>query len=200
MRFVNAIWRTILLLAATLLAGCADVQERSQIVGGRTGTPLAASVGDTVLRVARAKNLPNIVGKADIFGRTTPTGVETVQYLGVRDGRAFFKRRTVNVETGATTMNSTPLIIPNTATTTQSGSVNVYGPNGYSSGSYSGTSTTRLPPTVIPAHPPAPMVMDEGSLLLSVDLSRKPAQLSVAGKTLTILQADSATLRYVLSE
>jgi hypothetical protein len=42
--------------------------------------------------------------------------------------------------------------------------------------------------------------MDEGSLLLSVDLSRKPAQLSVAGKTLTILQADSATLRYVLSE
>jgi hypothetical protein len=33
------------------------------------------------------KNLPNIVGKSDIFGRTTPTGVETVQYMGVRDGR-----------------------------------------------------------------------------------------------------------------
>jgi hypothetical protein len=44
------------------------------------------------------------------------------------------------------------------------------------------------------------MVMDEGSLLLSVDLSRKPAQLSVAGKTITILQADSSTLRYVLSD
>ena len=183
-----------------LLSGCADVQERSHIVGGRTGTPLTASVGDTVLRVSREKNLPNIVGKSDIFGRTTPTGVETVQYLGVRDGRAFFKRRTVNVETGATTMNSTPLVIPNTATTTQSGSVNVYGPNGYGSGSYSGTSTTVLPPTVIPAHPPAPVMMDEGSLLLSVDLSRKPAQLSVGGKTLTILQADSARIVYVLSE
>jgi hypothetical protein len=108
----------ILLLACVHLYGCADVQERSHIVGGRTGTPLSASVGDTVLRVAREKNLPNIVGKADIFGRTTPTGVETVQYLGVRDGRAFFKRRTVDVETGATTMNSTPLIIPNTVTTT----------------------------------------------------------------------------------
>jgi hypothetical protein len=44
------------------------------------------------------------------------------------------------------------------------------------------------------------MVMDEGSLLLSVDLSRKPAQLSVAGKTLTVLQADSAKLVYVLSK
>jgi hypothetical protein len=44
------------------------------------------------------------------------------------------------------------------------------------------------------------MVMDEGSLLLSVDLSRKPAQLSVAGKTLTILSADSSSLTYILSE
>jgi len=160
----------LIVLACAYLWGCADVQERSHIVGGRTGTPLTASVGDTVLRVAREKNLPNIVGKADIFGRTTPTGVETVQFVGVKDGRAFFKRRTVDVETGATTMNSTPLIIPNTATTYHSDSVNVYGSNGYGSGSYSGTSTTVLPPTVIPAHPPQPVVMDEGSLVLSVDL------------------------------
>jgi hypothetical protein len=176
------------------------VQERSHIVGGRTGTQLTASVGDTVLRVSREKNLPNIAGKADIFGRTTPTGVETVQYLGVKDGMAIFRRRTVDVETGATTMNSTPLIIPNTATTTSSGSVNIYGPSGYGHGSYTGTSTTSLPPTVIPARPPAPMVMDEGSLLLSVDLSRKPAQLTVAGKTLIVLQADNSRLLYVLSE
>ena len=190
----------LFLTACAHLWGCTDVQERSHIVGGRTGTPLTASVGDTVLRVSREKNLPNIVGKSDIFGRTTPTGVETVQYMGVKDGRAFFKRRSVNVETGATTMNSTPLVIPNTATTSHSGSVNVYGPNGYGHGSYSGTSTTVGTPTVIPAHPPTPVVMDEGSLLLSVDLSRKPAQLSAAGKTLTILQADNARLLYVLSE
>jgi len=42
--------------------------------------------------------------------------------------------------------------------------------------------------------------MDEGSVLLSVDLSRKPAQLSVAGKTLTILQADNTKLLYMLSK
>jgi uncharacterized lipoprotein YehR (DUF1307 family) len=41
-------------LAATVW-GCADVQERSHIVGGHTGTPLTASVGDTVLRVSREK-------------------------------------------------------------------------------------------------------------------------------------------------
>jgi hypothetical protein len=97
-------------------------------------------------------------------------------------------------------MNSTPLIIPNTATTTYNGSVNVNGPNGYAVGSYSGTSRTTLPPTVIPAQPPASVVMDDGSLLLSVDLSRKPALLSVAGKTLTILRADADRLTYMLSE
>jgi uncharacterized lipoprotein YmbA len=39
-------------ILALLLFGCADVQERSHIVGGRTGTQLTASVGDTVLRVS----------------------------------------------------------------------------------------------------------------------------------------------------
>lgn len=190
----------LVLLACAYLSGCADVQERSHIVGGRTGTQLTASVGDIVLRVAREKNLPNIVGKSDMFGRKTPTGVETVQYLGAKDGKAFFKRRTVDVETGATTMNSTPLVIPNTSTTTHSGSVNGYGSGGYGHGSYSGTSTTVGTPTVIPAHPPEPVVMDEGSLILSVDLAKKPAQLSVAGKTLTVLQADSTRLVYTLAE
>ena len=67
------------------------VQERSRIVSGRIGTQLVASVGDTVLRVKRDKNLSNIVGRADIFGRTTPTGIDTLQYLGVKN--AFTKRR-----------------------------------------------------------------------------------------------------------
>ena len=58
--------RLLPLLLTVALVSCADVQERSQIVGARTGTQLTASVGDTVLRVSREKNLPNIVGKSDI--------------------------------------------------------------------------------------------------------------------------------------
>jgi hypothetical protein len=61
----------LILLVFGYLSGCADVQERSYIIAARTGTPLTASLGDTVLRVSREKNLPNIVGKSDIFGRTT---------------------------------------------------------------------------------------------------------------------------------
>jgi hypothetical protein len=192
---MNTISCVITLSFAIALAGCGEVRESSHIVATRTGTPLVAAVGDTVLQIKREKNLPNIVGRADIFGRTTPTGLESVQYLGVRDGKAFFRRHSVGVETGATTMNSTPIVIPNTATTTQSGVI-----IGSGVATYHGTSTTVLPPTVIPPHPPAPVVMDEGSLVVAVDLATKPARLSVAGKTVTILKADAAKLVYVLSE
>jgi hypothetical protein len=47
---VVALVALVALLACACLWGCADVQERSHIVGGRTGTALTASVGDTVLR------------------------------------------------------------------------------------------------------------------------------------------------------
>jgi len=61
----------LILLVFGCLSGCPDVQERSYIVAARTGTPLTASVGDAVLRVSREKNLSNVVGKSDIFSRTT---------------------------------------------------------------------------------------------------------------------------------
>jgi hypothetical protein len=48
----------------------------------------------------------------------------------------------------------------------------MYGSGGYGHRSYSGASITVGPPTVIPEHPPVPVVMDEGSLLLSVDLTK----------------------------
>jgi hypothetical protein len=113
----------------------------------------------------------------------------TVQYLGVRDGKAWFKRNSLFVETGATTMNSTPLIIPNEATTRTTGMIGGL--------PYSGTSTTSLPPTVIPAHPPQAQTMDDGSLLIAVDLS-KEKQLIVEGKTITIESADASRLVYMI--
>jgi hypothetical protein len=56
------------LLACACLWGCSDVQERSHIVGGRTGTPLTASVGDTVLRVSREKICPTSWGNLTSLG------------------------------------------------------------------------------------------------------------------------------------
>jgi hypothetical protein len=103
--------------------------------------------------------------------------------------RSWFKRHSQFVETGATTMNSTPLVIANSATTTTSGNIDGV--------PYSGTSTTSLPPTVIPAHPPQAQTMDEGSLLIAADL-RKEKQLIVEGKTIAIESADASRLVYMI--
>jgi hypothetical protein len=57
----------VLNLCATLalLTGCASVQETGN-VSQPVNTRLTAGVGDTVLRIATEKNLPNAFGRADI--------------------------------------------------------------------------------------------------------------------------------------
>jgi hypothetical protein len=52
------------------------------------GKSLRAGVGDTIVTINQKKSLPNVFGEADIFGRTTPTGLITVQYLGANGGVA----------------------------------------------------------------------------------------------------------------
>ena len=103
-----------------LLCGCATVETKTEVVQ-RLGEELSAGVGDTVVRLNSEKNLPNAFGKSDLFGRTTPTGVTTLVYSGVFGAKARFLRQDVDIETGATTMNSTPIVIPTTTVTTYSG-------------------------------------------------------------------------------
>ncbi|TPK94785.1 hypothetical protein FJ934_14325 [Mesorhizobium sp. B2-4-12] len=69
------------------------------------------------------RSLPNIVGKADLFGRTTDAGHTTVRYLGTHGGQAVFERSDVTVESNATTMSETPLILPNTTNTSVNGTI-----------------------------------------------------------------------------
>lgn len=173
------------------LVGCAPVQH-SNSISQQSNTELVAGVGDTVLDVTKEKNLPNAFGASDIFGRKTPTGRVTVEYLGVRKGKAIFKRHTVDIETGATTMNSSPVVIPNNQTTTHSGIVG--------GTMYSGTSTTYAPPTVIAPNTPQAQVLGSRTTELAVDLKKADRALIVEGKTLNIISADNSKVVYSISE
>jgi hypothetical protein len=170
----------------TLLAGCSSIKHSSEVVQSR-GSALRAGPGDTIVTVNQRKSLPNAFGKADVFGRTTPTGMVTVQYLGAQGSRARFVRTGVVIETGATTMNSTPIIIPNYQTTTTTGMVGRV--------PVSGTSTTVGPPTVIQPTPPQPQTMSQPSVTFEVDL-RQSQNFAVAGTTVRILSASPAELVY----
>ncbi|WP_454796946.1 hypothetical protein [Novosphingobium lindaniclasticum] len=64
------------------------------------------SVGDVVLKVTLKDSLPNIFGKADIWGRKRERGYVEIRYMGIApDGRAVFRRKTVDIETNESTLS-----------------------------------------------------------------------------------------------
>jgi hypothetical protein len=125
--FQGGAMRLLIINAATSLAivgfaGCAPVQQQTNI-----STPveqrLVAGVGDVVLRAEGRESMPNVFGRADLFGRTRPTGFETIQFGGIRGSKVVLLRSGVTTQSGATTMNSTGIILPTQQRTTVQGNV-----------------------------------------------------------------------------
>ena len=83
--------RVLASLAIFFVSGCASVSHSSSIAQP-IDRELVVGAGDVIAKITTEKSLPNAFGKADIFGRTTPTGVTTVIYEGVKDGKAYFSR------------------------------------------------------------------------------------------------------------
>jgi hypothetical protein len=88
----------------TVLTGCAPIQQTANI-STPIGESLRAGVGDEIIRAEGRESLPNVYGRADIFGRTRPTGFTVVQYGGLKDGKALLVRSGVITQSDATTMD-----------------------------------------------------------------------------------------------
>lgn len=180
--------RELMVALVTLVScgACAPIQHTSQ-VSQPIAQSLVAGVGETIITINNDKSLPNIFGKADLYGRTTPTGMITVQYLGSNGPIAKFVRSGVEINTHATTMNSTPIVIPNVQTTTTSGYVG--------SSPVSGTSTTYGAPTVIPAHPPEATVLPQAQVEFEIDVAKENS-FPVAGRAVVIISTTPNSLTY----
>ena len=188
------------LALAILTSGCGAI-ENSTRVAQKMDAPLIAGVGDTVIELDAQESLPNAFGKADIFGRTRPTGKILVVYLGLEQGRAAFERQTIRVVSNATTMNSTPIIIPQTSTTSYVGTTSAIGmvPGGTFSGSAvsSGTATTSAPPIILPPSGSQTQVVSNDRVRYYLDLTRDRTLL-VEGHEVLIEQAAATSVRYII--
>jgi len=191
-------WQQLLLLVAVLAAGCGEIKHSSQSVQP-LNEQLIAGVGDSILEIEMRESLPNVAGKADLFGRTRPTGRITIIYLGIEQRRAAFERQTVRLLSNATTMNSSPVVIPQSSTTTYSGSTNIYGasPSGAFSGSAlsSGTATTTAPPIVLPPSGSQTQVISNDRIRYFLDLRQNP-KLIVEGHEVVIEEATASSVKY----
>jgi hypothetical protein len=93
-----------------------------------------ADPGDLVMDVKVTEALPNVFGAPDIFGRRRPAGGIVVQYLGIKDGMAYFSRQSTAISSNETTMTRTPLFIPHSSQTIVNGQIGTQ--------TFSGTATT----------------------------------------------------------
>lgn len=178
--------RTMIVGASLVeLIGCAPIQQQS-IVSTPAAQPLVAGVGDVVLRAEGRESMPNAFGNADIFGRTRPTGFATVQYGGMQGGKVVLLRSSVATQSDATTMNSTPMIVPTQERTTISGT----------SGGRQvfGTATTNGVAYIPPAGSTS-ISTQQPTIPIMVDWRSNP-RVPALGRTIVIDAADATSLNY----
>jgi hypothetical protein len=171
---------------ALALTACAPVEQRKPELGRRVSAdaPLIAGVGDTVLDLKLRESLPNVFGKADIFGRTRDTGRVVVRYIGAEGDRAYFVRQDILISSNDTTMSRTPLIVPTVQQSTASGYVGRI--------PVSGTQTTTGY-TYVPAAPSSNVAVGGGQLQLSAPVG---GVLIVEGRTVSVLRIGEGSVEY----
>lgn len=96
------------LLLAFCLFGCATIKHTAT-VEQPIGQQSIVGVGDVVMRLNKQRDLENIFGKADLYGRKTNEGYSELRFAGVeKNGEVVFYRKDVQIITNETTMSRTP--------------------------------------------------------------------------------------------
>jgi hypothetical protein len=109
---------------ALAAAACSPIEQQATLARPAVaGRAYVAGVGDTVLDLKQTQSLPNVAGKADIFGRTRDAGRVIVRFVGLDGNQAVFIRQDVVIQSNETTMSQTPLVLPNYQTSTVTGNV-----------------------------------------------------------------------------
>ena len=174
------------LFVLPLIASCAPVETKTSLMTPAGSQIRLAGPGDVVMSFQSRKALPNVVGGADIFGRTTNAGGTTVRFVGTQGSRAVFERMDVTVESNATTMSESPMIIPQSTTTTVQGTVgrtDVYG-------TARSTSYKYIPPRgssqYATAQRPIAITLGNGQTV------------TIQGRTLRVVSVSANALKYVV--
>lgn len=177
---------TAALLALPLIAACAPVETKTKLMTPAGSQTRSAGPGDIVMSFQSRKALPNIVGGADIWGRTTNAGGTTVRFIGTKGSRAVFERTDVTVESNATTMSESPMIIPQSTTTTVQGTVGMTDVHGTARS----TSYRYVPPRGSSQYAMAqrPITITLGS----------GQSVTIQGRTLRILTVSPTSVRYIV--
>lgn len=88
-----------------VLTGCGTIKNYNQLAQP-TDKDLATYVGGTVFKIARSSDLPNAIGKADLYGGKVFRGYTELRYQGMTgDGKLILRVTEVETHSTETTMS-----------------------------------------------------------------------------------------------
>ncbi len=176
-----------LVIAAIVLAiaACSPIEQQAAMVKpALPGKAYVAGIGDTVMDLKQTQSLPNIVGKADIFGRTRDAGRVVVRFVGLEGNQAVFVRQDVVIQSNETTMSRSPMVLPTYQTSTLSGNVGMI--------PVSATQTT-VGTTYIPPAPSSSYPIQAGQIQLSAPIG---GSVLVEGQRIRVLRTIEGGIEY----
>jgi hypothetical protein len=137
------------------------------------------SVGDMLVKMTLRESLPNAFGGADVFGRKRDRGFIEIRYMGLsEDGRAIFRRRSVDIYSNETTMSRSGMRTGSATITPNGDGVNI---STFSVGATRAT-VEALPPDTIE------FVLD----------LKKNKVITLEDRAIEILEADSGGVKFVI--
>jgi len=183
--------KKILVIASVLLlANCGGEINHTVKTQTQTNAVLIAGVGDSVLKVERQRNLENIFGKADIFGRKTTEGYTEVVFAGVEtNGEVVFYRKDTNILTNETTTSKSR----NPFSTTSGYANHSFSGNAYGS-NVSGTGTSTYNSTTLSQTSDYHVVIPAEAMAIRMPKGEK--MLPVLGHKIEIIDASPIRLNY----
>ncbi len=170
---------------ALAAAACSPIEQQATLARPAVaGRAYIAGVGDTVLDLKQTQSLPNVAGKADIFGRTRDAGRVIVRFVGLDGNQAIFTRQDVVIQSNETTMSQTPLVLPNYQMSTVTGNVGTIPV----SATQTTIGTTYIPPSSSSSYP-----IQAGQIQLAAPIG---GSVLVEGQRLRVLRTIEGGIEY----
>ena len=128
--------KIVLILFAVVLSSCAEIKHYENI-SKETDVLQTASIGSELYRIQKQRDLPNVIGKADVWGGKIDEGFTELRFMGVtEDGKVIFRLTDVDIQSNETVFTRYG-VSRSTIQSNTNANASAYG------NTASGTSTTR---------------------------------------------------------
>ena len=100
--------RLLIVAALSAVTACAPIEHKQALLEP-IGKVQTVPVGGTLASISKQKNLPNVFGAADIYGRKVDTGLIKVIYRGpAQDGGVILMQTDVDIQSNANVFSRMP--------------------------------------------------------------------------------------------